>query len=232
MPYILYLETATKVCSVAVSENDHLISIKESAVANSHSSLITLYAEEVLSAANIEFKDLSAVCVSMGPGSYTGLRIGVSTAKGFCYSLNIPLIAVNTLQSMANNYLAEHEKKIKKNSIICPMIDARRMEVYAAFFDTDNHFIKETSADIIDETSYANILEKKEIIFFGDGMQKCKDILSKHKNAKFEDSFNVSSKGMISIGWKKFQEKQFENIAYFEPFYLKDFLATVPKKLI
>ena len=232
MSYILYLETATKVCSVAVSENENLIAIKESAVANSHSSLITLYAQEVLNEAKIGFNDLSAVCVSMGPGSYTGLRIGVSTAKGFCYSLNIPLIAVNTLQSMANYFLSENKNKINENSLICPMIDARRMEVYSAFFNSKLHFVRETAADIIDEESYSEFLDKKEITFLGDGMQKCKNILSKNKNAMFDDTFNVSSKGMISIGCKKFQEKQFEDVAYFEPFYLKDFLATTPKKLL
>ena len=232
MSYILYLETATKVCSVAVSENENLIAIKESAVANSHSSLITLYAQEVLTEAKIGFNDLSAVCVSMGPGSYTGLRIGVSTAKGFCYSLNIPLIAVNTLQSMANYFLSENKNKLNENSLICPMIDARRMEVYSAFFDNKLQFVRETAADIIDEESYSEFLDKKEITFLGDGMQKCKNILSKNKNAMFDDTFNVSSKGMISIGWKKFQEKQFEDIVYFEPFYLKDFLATTPKKLL
>ncbi len=230
MPYILHIETATKVCSVAVSENNKLLYCKESAVANSHSSLITLYSEEVFKNAGIGFNKLSAVCVSMGPGSYTGLRIGVSTAKGFCYALNIPLIAVNTLQSMASFFSAEH--KNKKDTLLCPMIDARRMEVYTALFDNKAQFIKKTSAEIIDENSFSEILDTKKIIFFGDGAAKCKQLLSGHDNAIFNEDFTVSAKGMISIAWEKFKNKQFEDVAYFEPYYLKDFIATVPKKMI
>jgi len=232
MSYILHLETATKVCSVAIAENGKLVSIIESAIANSHSSLITVYADEVLQTAKIGFKEISAVCVSMGPGSYTGLRIGASTAKGFCYALNIPLIAVNTLHSMANFYFMAHVKKISKDVLLCPMIDARRMEVFTAFFDEELKFVRETKADIVDENSYSDFLASKKIIFFGDGSQKCKQVLSKQKNAIFDDTYSISSKGLISLAWEKFQKKQFEDIAYFEPFYLKDFIATIPKKLI
>lgn len=230
MPYILYLETATKICSVAVANDETLISLKETSVVNSHSSLITLYAEQVVKEANIEFSDLEAVCVSMGPGSYTGLRIGVSTAKGFCYALNIPLIAVNTLQSMARLFSTEHPE-LKKDILLCPMIDARRMEVFTAFFDKHATFIRETNADIINEESYSDILSKNSVIFFGDGADKCMQFLAHSTNSMFDDTFKISSKGMISLAFQKFQEKQFENVAYFEPYYLKDFIATIPRKL-
>jgi tRNA threonylcarbamoyladenosine biosynthesis protein TsaB len=229
MPYILYLETATKICSVAVAKDESLISLKETSVVNSHSSLITVFAEQCVKDANIEFNDLDAICVSMGPGSYTGLRIGVSTAKGFCYALDIPLIAVNTLQSMAKLYSIEHPE-LKKDILLCPMIDARRMEVFTAFFDMTSSFIRETQADIIDENSYSDILSKNSVIFFGDGSDKCRQALSSNSNILFDDTFKISAKGMIPLSIKKFRQKQFEDVAYFEPYYLKDFIATIPKK--
>ena len=230
MPYILYLETATKICSVALAKDETLISLKETSVVNSHSSLITLYAEEVIKEAKIEFSNLAAVCVSMGPGSYTGLRIGVSTAKGFCYAFGIPLIAVNTLQSMAKLYTIEHSE-LNKDIILCPMIDARRMEVFTAFFDKEASFVRETKADIINGESYSDFLSKNKVIFFGDGADKCRQFLSQNANSQVEDSFTVSSKGMISLAFEKFKKKQFEDTAYFEPYYLKDFVATIPRKL-
>jgi tRNA threonylcarbamoyladenosine biosynthesis protein TsaB len=230
MPNILYLETATKICSVAIAKGETLISLKETSIGNSHSSLITLYAEELIKEAKIEFSDLAAVCVSMGPGSYTGLRIGVSTAKGFCYALGIPLIAINTLQSMAKLFSIEHSE-LKKDILLCPMIDARRMEVFTAFFDNQASFIRETKADIINEESYSDILSKSKVIFFGDGSDKCREFLSRCANNQFDDSFTVSAKGMISLAFQKFQKKLFEDTAYFEPFYLKDFITTIPRKL-
>ena len=230
MAYILYLETATKICSVAVAKDETLVSLKETSIVNSHSSLITLYSEQCIKEANIEFSDLATVCVSMGPGSYTGLRIGASTAKGFCYALNIPLIAINTLQSMAKLYLIEHTE-LKKDILLCPMIDARRMEVFSAFFDKQATFIRETKADIINDESYSDILSKNKVIFFGDGADKCRQFLSQNSNCQFDDSFIVSAKGMLSLAFEKFQKKQFEDTAYFEPYYLKDFVATIPGKL-
>jgi tRNA threonylcarbamoyladenosine biosynthesis protein TsaB len=230
MPYILYLETATKICSVAIAKGETLISLKETSIGNSHSSLITLFAEDVVKEAKIEFSDLAAVCVSMGPGSYTGLRIGVSTAKGFCYALGIPLIAVNTLQSMAKLFINEHPE-LNKDIILCPMVDARRMEVFTAFFNKQASFIRETKADIINDESYTDFLSENKVIFFGDGADKCRQILSQNANSQFDDSFTISSKGMISLAFNKFQKKQFEDTAYFEPYYLKDFVATIPRKL-
>jgi tRNA threonylcarbamoyladenosine biosynthesis protein TsaB len=231
MAYILYLETATKICSVAVAKDETLVSLKETSIVNSHSSLITLYSDQVVKEANIEFNDLDAVCISMGPGSYTGLRIGVSTAKGFCYALNIPLIAVNTLQSMAKLYLIEHSE-LNKDILLCPMIDARRMEVFTAFLDNEASFVRETNADIINEDSYLDILLKNKVVFFGDGADKCKQFLSQNPNSIFDDIFAISARGMIPLAFQKFQKKQFENTAYFEPYYLKDFIATTPRKFM
>ena len=230
MPYILHLETAMAICSVAIAENGKIIAVKETNIANSHSSLITSLVEEALKDAGLGIKDMNAICVSMGPGSYTGLRIGVSTAKGFCYALDIPLIAVNSLLSMASHYASEYTKELKNDTLLCPMIDARRMEVYTALFDEQIQFVKETSADIIDENSFKDFLSQKKIIFFGDGAAKCRDYLSLNKNAIFDDTFSPSSKGMVSVAWQKFQNNQFEDVAYFEPYYLKDFIATKPRK--
>lgn len=232
MAYILHLETATKVCSVALAKDGVLVSFMETTIANSHSSLITSYVDEVIKTAGISLFELNAVSISMGPGSYTGLRIGVSSAKGFCYALNIPLIAINTLQSMANFYATEHSCKLDTDTLLCPMIDARRMEVFTALFDNKVSFIKETSAEIINEQSFQKELKLCKIIFFGDGAEKCKQSLSINHNAIFDENFSVSSKGMISIAWKKYLDNQFENVAYFEPYYLKDFIATIPRKMI
>ncbi|NTW33358.1 MAG: tRNA (adenosine(37)-N6)-threonylcarbamoyltransferase complex dimerization subunit type 1 TsaB [Bacteroidetes bacterium] len=232
MSYILHLETATRICSVALAENDKLIAIKETAVANSHSSVITLFVEEVLKIAKIKFQNLDAICVSKGPGSYTGLRIGVSTAKGYCYALNIPLITVNTLHSMAKVFTFEHFAQLSGDAILCPMIDARRMEVYSALFNYNAEFIKDTAAEIIDNNSFSEILTKNKVHFFGDGAEKCRQSLSHNVNALFHEHFEISAKGMISLAWQKYQAKQFEDVAYFEPFYLKDFIATIPKKLL
>jgi len=230
MPYILYLETATHVCSVAIAKNDRLIAIKETSIENSHSSLITVFVEEVIQEAKIQFTDLNAVCVSMGPGSYTGLRIGVSSAKGFCYALNIPLIAVNTLQSMANIYIQKNLAKITEATLLCPMIDARRMEVYSALFNKKLSFIRTTHADIIDETSFQEFLKNNTLIFFGNGAEKCKPFLNKNDHVIFDSDYLVSATGMISLALEKYKKQQFENLAYFEPYYLKDFIATTPKK--
>ncbi|HQI46189.1 MAG TPA: tRNA (adenosine(37)-N6)-threonylcarbamoyltransferase complex dimerization subunit type 1 TsaB [Bacteroidales bacterium] len=230
MPYILYLETATHVCSVAIAKNDRLIAIKETSIENSHSSLITVFVEEVIQEAKIQFTDLNAVCVSMGPGSYTGLRIGVSSAKGFCYALNIPLIAVNTLQSMANSYIQKNLAEITEATLLCPMIDARRMEVYSAIFNKDLDFIRITKADIVEENSYQEYLNNNSLIFFGNGAEKCESLLSKNPHTIFDKDFVPSAKGMISLALEKYKKQEFENLAYFEPYYLKDFIATTPKK--
>jgi tRNA threonylcarbamoyladenosine biosynthesis protein TsaB len=226
MALIIHIETATKVCSVALSDGSEIIAIRESNILNSHSSLITNFVDQVIKEAGKSLNSLDAVSVSMGPGSYTGLRIGASTAKGLCYSLDKPLIAINTLKAMANGFISEGNYE---SALFCPMIDARRMEVYCGFFNTQNKVIAPVSAVIIDENSFSELLSENTIYFFGDGAEKCKSILSQQKNAFFDGDFNTSSKFLISLAEEKFKNKEFENTAYFEPFYLKDFLAGKPK---
>jgi tRNA threonylcarbamoyladenosine biosynthesis protein TsaB len=178
----------------------------------------------------ITLNEIDAVAISKGPGSYTGLRIGVSTAKGLCFALDKPLISIGTLQSMAYGLSKNQEiQKYEKNILFCPMIDARRMEVYAAVYDIDNKEIREVGADIIDEHSFNAYLYNSKVIFFGDGAAKCKKALSGHPNAIFYDDILPSSSNMATLAEHKFIEKQFEDLAYFEPFYLKDFIAGIPK---
>lgn len=230
MPAILHIETATSVCSVAVSIDGRLVSLLENSEGYSHSSVITIFIKQAIEESRLKLSDLDAIAVSKGPGSYTGLRIGVSTAKGLCYSLNKPLIAVNTLKAMAWG-MADKEKNSMNSGdkLFCPMIDARRMEVYIAIYDRNNHEVKETSADIIDEYSYMDLLAKNQLIFAGNGSDKCRDLLSSNKNAYFLNNFLPSAKFMIPIADQKFKNAEFENVAYFEPFYLKDFVAGKPK---
>ena len=235
-PLILHIETATDICSVALSEGDRQLSLVESDQARSHASLLNSFIRESISQAGKELKDLDGVAVSKGPGSYTGLRIGVSTAKGLSYALEIPLLATGTLESMANGSLSHaairelisiHDDLI----LLCPMLDARRMEVYAGFYTIKGNLFRQVSADIIDEESYHEILEAHPVCFFGNGADKCKAVLD-HPNALFIDGINPSATTMIDPILKKYQLKQFEDVAYFEPFYLKDFIATVPKKKV
>ena len=175
-----------------------------------------------------DFKNLDAIAVSKGPGSYTGLRVGVSTAKGLCYALDIPLIAINTLETLAYETIKKVKSKRQKANF-CSMIDARRMEVYCAVFDEQMNTIKKTEAKIIDENSFADLLETSTVYFFGNGSSKCKAIIT-HKNAIFIDDVKCSAVNMNGIAQKLFLENQFEDVAYFEPFYLKDFVGTVPNK--
>jgi tRNA threonylcarbamoyladenosine biosynthesis protein TsaB len=223
MPLILHI--------VAVSKDNELLSLKETNAGNSHSSVITNFISEAIAERSLNLSDIDAVAVSKGPGSYTGLRIGVSAAKGLCYSLDKPLISVNTLQAMAwgMNELKQKNSAIPETTLFCPMIDARRMEVYVAFYDKDFHEIRETSADIIDEYSYAELLAKHPVIFGGSGSAKCREILSAHPNACFLDHFQLSARYMISFAENSFKRSEFENTAYFEPFYLKDFVAGKPR---
>lgn len=226
MGLILIIETATEVCSVALAFNGELLSIRESDSLNSHSAKVALYIDEVLKEAGKMPKDLDAVAVSKGPGSYTGLRIGVSSAKGLCYALNIPLISVDTLKSMCFEVVSNNN--IEDSSFLCPMIDARRMEVYSAFYSVDIKVIRDVQADIVEEDTYKNYLDNQKVYFFGNGALKCKDVLGKHQNSVFIDNVTLSAKGMIEIAERKFDSKEFEDAAYFEPFYLKDFIAAKP----
>jgi tRNA threonylcarbamoyladenosine biosynthesis protein TsaB len=226
MAVILNIETATQVCSVALSSEGEVLQIRESREKNSHSTIITLFIEEVMKSAGLPFSALDAVAVSMGPGSYTGLRIGVSTAKGTCYALDKPLIAIGTLDAMAAGMLTTSQSQ---DFLLCPMIDARRMEVYNALFDSELKQVRETQAEIIGEDSFREELEKHIIVFAGDGAEKCKPALGNHPNARFIDDFYPSAAYMIKLAEKKFQESAFENVAYFEPFYLKDFIPGIAK---
>lgn len=218
MVYILHLETSTKVCSVALSLNGKLIAEKETEEDGySHGENLTLFIQDVLDQAKISVKFLSAVSVSSGPGSYTGLRIGVSTAKGLCFPLRIPLIAIDSLLS-----LTEIAKEKHDSINLCALIDARRMEVYNAIYDTNGKQIKEITADIIDQLSYSQF---EPFVYFGDGAEKLNEIWQ-NKNCKADLSIKSSAKGQINLAYKKFLSKEFEDVAYFEPLYLKDFVGS------
>jgi tRNA threonylcarbamoyladenosine biosynthesis protein TsaB len=235
-PLILHIETATDVCSVALSEGDQQLSLVESDQERSHASLLNIFIRQAVGDAGKELKDLDAIAVSKGPGSYTGLRIGVSTAKGLAYALEIPLLASGTLENMACGAVSQAaiRELIKIHGdllLLCPMLDARRMEVYTGFYTGEGAIFREVSADIIDQDSYRKILESNQVCFFGNGADKCKAVLD-HPSAHFVDGINPSAASMITLILKKYQLKQFEDVAYFEPFYLKDFIATIPKKKV
>lgn len=226
MAVILSIETATQVCSVALSSEGEVLEIREGREKNSHSTIITVFIEEVMKGAGLSFGALDAVAVSMGPGSYTGLRIGVSTAKGTCYALDKPLIAIGTLDAMAAGMLA---RVPYPDFLLCPMIDARRMEVYNGLFDRELNQVRATQAEIITELSFREELEKHIMIFAGDGAEKCKPLLGDHPNARFIDEFYPSAASMVKLAEKKFKAGEFENVAYFEPFYLKDFIPGISR---
>lgn len=220
--YILNIETATKNCSVALAKNGILCHYREIATEGySHAELLHVYIQEILIQANSNVADLSAVAVSSGPGSYTGLRIGVSAAKGLCFALDIPLIATSTLHALA--------KQVKTSEgLIVPMIDARRMEVYSAVFDSDHTMIRNIEAQILDEHSFKSCDEK--IFIVGDCQDKVKTILTDSKFTFIDDIQYPSAKMMCEQSFQKFTNKEFEDLAYFEPLYLKDFLVLQKSK--
>jgi tRNA threonylcarbamoyladenosine biosynthesis protein TsaB len=230
---ILCLETATTVCSVALCDRTGIISVRESYEDKSHASKLTLFIDELLKEANVLPAELQAVAVSKGPGSYTGLRIGVSVAKGLCYGASVPLIGIETARSMFNGIISSADEKFDTDntSLFCPMIDARRMEVYYSIFSADGTIIKDISAEIINEKSFAEIPESVRIVFFGDGAEKCQNVTG-HKNSVFDLDFVVSATSMYKIVFEEFEAGHFENVAYFEPFYLKDFITTAQRKNI
>ena len=221
MALILNIETATKNCSVALSKDGKTLAIREIAEQNfSHAEKLHVFIEELLLETNASLQDVQAIAVSQGPGSYTGLRIGVSAAKGLCYALSIPLIAVDTLEILA--------RKIKVSSgIILPMIDARRLEVYSAFFDSNFAKIRETKAEVINENSFQD--ESDMLHLIGDGAMKFKEILNAEKFKYYPDIQYPSAAEMGLISFEKFQNNQFEDVAYFEPLYLKDFVLITKK---
>ena len=224
MALLLAIETTTKNCSVALFDNSSLLGLKEqNSEAFSHAEQLTLFIEEVVKKSNITLKQLDGIILSKGPGSYTGLRIGTSTAKGLCYALDIPLVSVSTLQAMAFGISKKEDYKL-----YCPMIDARRTEVFASIYDKDNNEVREIRADIVDQHTYFYFLKDK-VLFFGDGAQKCKLIIN-NSNAHFLDGVFPCAKDMVVLGFEKFANKDFEDVAYFEPYYLKDFVAGEKKK--
>lgn len=225
MGIILNIETATKNCSVSLSEEDKILTLVELNEGQfSHAEKLHTFILEVLKTAHKSMSDIDAVSVSKGPGSYTGLRIGVSAVKGLCFSLELPLISIPTLTSMATSI------QVDRGDLIVSMLDARRMEVYAAVFDSKYQQIDETKAVIIDENSFNYFLHKGKVYFIGDGAAKCKDILA-HKNAVFMETIFPSAKEMGRLAYEKYLRKDFEDLAYFEPYYLKDFVAGKPKKV-
>ena len=221
MIYILNIETATKNCSVSLAKNGETILCKEIAEQGySHAEKLHVFIEDILKETGVSVQDLKAIAVSKGPGSYTGLRIGVSTAKGLCYALDIALISVDTLQVLAKQVVVE-------NGLIVPMLDARRMEVYSAVFDNKHCKIMEVQAEILSENSYAEITEP--VYFIGDCQEKCKTVLTKVNFHFLTEIVFPSANEMSLLSYEKFLKNEFEDVAYFEPFYLKDFLIAKPK---
>jgi tRNA threonylcarbamoyladenosine biosynthesis protein TsaB len=261
MYFILCIETATEICSVAVVNANEIVSLVENTEGNMHASMLTGLIAEAVEQAGISLQQLDAIAVSKGPGSYTGLRVGVSTVKGLCYALDKPLIAIPTLQSLAavgsEKLLAQGPQStvhgpqlgedgsaadntadrglrtadFSANRILIPMIDARRMEVYCSGYDATGNQVRETEAKIIDVQSFEEELTQGPVYFMGNGSAKCKDTLN-HPNAIFVGDVFCSAKGMFSLVRTAFESKQFEDVAYFEPYYLKDFMATIPKKRV
>jgi tRNA threonylcarbamoyladenosine biosynthesis protein TsaB len=229
MACILHLETSTTVCSVALSVNGEVIFEKVSFAGPSHAALLGIFVEEAITSLKTRgLEHPEAIAVSGGPGSYTGLRIGVSMAKGLCLGWAIPLIAVPTLKLMAS---AAIRRVAEKDTLYCAMLDARRMEVYAAIYDATLSPVRETMADIVTLETYRSFLDKGQVCFFGNGATKCQAVIPAG-NATFIDDIFPLATDMIPLAEKAFQEESFEDVAYFEPFYLKEFIATVPKNKV
>ena len=230
MSCILNIETSTNVCSVAVSENGACIFNKEDREGPNHAVLLGVFVEEALSFIDSHAIPLDAVAVSCGPGSYTGLRIGLSMAKGICYGRDVKLIAIPTLELMCVPLLL-NEKVAEDNALLCPMLDARRMEVYVQITNTALQTVKETSADIVEANTYDEYLQNNVVYFFGNGADKCKEVIT-HPNARFIENIVPLAKNMFPLAEKRMAEERFEDVAYFVPFYLKDFVAKEAKKLL
>jgi tRNA threonylcarbamoyladenosine biosynthesis protein TsaB len=226
---ILHIETSTHVCSVALSHDGDCIFEISNSEGSNHARLLSLFVQQALNKTHELHLPVNAVAVSGGPGSYTGLRIGVSTAKGLCYGFNIPLIAVSTLEVLCVEALKQLENK--ENMLLCPMIDARRMEVYTAFYTPKLEVKLEISAEIITEGSFDNLLAENPVYFFGNGAAKCAATLT-YPNAHFLTDIQPLAKNMIALAERKFEAGDFADVAYYEPFYLKEFQATTPKSLL
>ena len=229
MACILHIETSTEACSVAVSE-DGLAEFKlEDLQGPSHAVQLGVFVDEALSFVDNHGMPLDAVAVSCGPGSYSGRRIGVSMAKGICYGRNLPLIAIPTLEVMSVPVLLQQD--LPDDALLCPMIDARRMEVYAAIYDRALNMKRSIAADIVDESSYLEYLDSQPVYFFGNGAAKCREKIT-HPNAHFIEGVRPLARWMFPLAEKALAGKDFKDVAYFEPFYLKEFIASTPKKLL
>lgn len=235
MAVILNIETATEVCSVTLAKDGETLFHKESTEGLNHSKLLTVFIEDLCKENDFDIKDIDAVAVSKGPGSYTGLRIGVSVAKGLCYGLNKPLIGIGSIEAMgyyvSQNLSEFYSGNGAEDMLFCPMIDARRMEVYAALYDIKGEEVLPVEAEIVDNKSFGAFLDKQKVTFFGNGAGKCKSEII-HSNALFEGPAKTSARFMQKLAEIKFNNKEFEDVAYFEPFYLKDFVATIPKNKV
>lgn len=229
MSCILSIETSTYVCSAALSADGEVLFEKASFEGPSHAALLGVYIEEALAVLKGKGMKLDAVAVSSGPGSYTGLRIGVSVAKGLCFGYDIPLIGISTLEIMA--LMAVKQNQVATDCLYCAMLDARRMEVYASIYDASLTTVRETKAEIVDAGTYASFLENGKVCFFGNGAAKCKEVISS-SNAFFLDDIHPLAVNMIPLAEKAFTDRKFEDTAYFEPFYLKEFQATVAKNKV
>lgn len=229
MANMIMIETATDVCSVALVIDDEIKCVQENREGRTHAAEAAVFVDLVLKKEKMEVSQLDAIVVSSGPGSYTGLRIGVSLAKGLCYGANIKLIAISTLTSMAASLAVR--KDIPQAHLLCPMLDARRMEVYAAVFTTNMDTVQETEAIILDENTFEKHLSNHKLVIFGSGAEKTKQIIQ-HSNAIFIDNFQLSAASMLQPALEKLRAGDFEDVAYFEPFYLKEFMTTTSKKNI
>lgn len=231
MNTILNIDTSTTVCSVALSAEGECLSMRKDESGNNHSRVIGVFTQQLLQEADSNGWKVAAVALSQGPGSYTGLRIGTSFAKGLCYGMDIPLIAIPTLKIMAWAVAQRLKMEdVHTDALLCPMIDARRMEVYSAVYNMELNEVEAVSAKIIDQESFSGLLANRKIYFFGNGSNKCKDAITSH-NAIFIDGVNPLAVDMAVMAHEAYNKKEFADVAYFEPFYLKDFIATKPKRL-
>jgi tRNA threonylcarbamoyladenosine biosynthesis protein TsaB len=227
-PLILSIETSTNTCSTSIHKGEKLLGFQELHIQQSHSKVLSLMIRDLLNYCGIHLNEVDAVAISEGPGSYTGLRIGASTAKGLCYGMEKPLIAINTLEAMAYRVIAN----LVSPAVLCPMIDARRMEVYCLIMDQKGQIIQPTAAKIVEKDCFKDLLSSQDVIFFGDGAAKCEGILGNNEHAKFIHGILPSAVGIGQLAYKKFALEEFVDIAYFEPFYLKEFKAGKPRQLI
>ena len=230
MSCILNIETSTDVCSVAISDNGQVVFNKEDHSGPNHAVKLGVYVDEALSFIDAHGISLEAVAVSCGPGSYTGLRIGVSMAKGICYGRDVKLISIPTLELMAVPVLLG-EHPAEEDALIVPMLDARRMEVYAKVMDRALKEVRPIQADIVDAETYKEYLDRGTVYFFGNGAEKCMEVIN-HPNARLVKGIEPLAKNMAPLAEKRFVEGKFEDVAYFVPFYLKNFVAKMPKKLL